>query len=78
MNKLVYLKPLLTAAALLGSGGAFAAKWTVVPETSTASGSEDITADRALSGRLRPSSEWANSAEMLYSVTTSAAPIRRP
>ncbi|HEX5048219.1 MAG TPA: YceI family protein [Gammaproteobacteria bacterium] len=37
MNKLVYVKPLLAAAALLGSGGAFAAKWTVVPETSTVS-----------------------------------------
>jgi polyisoprenoid-binding protein YceI len=37
MNKLVFVKPLLTAAALLGSGGAFAAKWTVVPETSTVS-----------------------------------------
>ncbi|HET8696301.1 MAG TPA: hypothetical protein VFO94_02370, partial [Gammaproteobacteria bacterium] len=37
MNKLVYVKPLLTAAALLGAGGAFAAKWTVVPETSSVS-----------------------------------------
>src|SRR5262245_33953930 len=37
MNKLVYVKPLLAVAVLLGSGGAFAAKWTVVPETSTVS-----------------------------------------
>ena len=37
MNKLVYVKPLLAAAALLGSGAALAAKWTVVPETSTVS-----------------------------------------
>ena len=37
MNKLVYVKPLLAAVSLLGSGGAFAAKWTVVPETSSVS-----------------------------------------
>jgi polyisoprenoid-binding protein YceI len=37
MNKLYYVKPLLTVAALVASGGAFAAKWTVVPETSSVS-----------------------------------------
>jgi hypothetical protein len=37
MNKLVYVKPLLAAAAVNSARGAFAAKWTVVPETSTVS-----------------------------------------
>ena len=42
-----------------------AASPVMAPETSTASGTDEMTAERARSGRLRPSSEWANSAETL-------------
>src|SRR3989338_3329934 len=53
-----------------------AASPVMAPETSTASGIEENTAERARSGSERGSSDPANSAETLYSFATPPAPIR--